>query len=269
ISLSGISTTYYRDFAIVESACSEARYIVLNASNNMDTPQQATAYVSLPLQFKAYFTYRVNPTLDPEYPNMLEINYRSLNLGGFASPRLTSVVLKANGQIWDSSGDIWTDDYGDVFTKLVDRDGGTFNIEVIATNDDGDKYIYRRTVEIPAIPSGQPPKEPQYPPPPQTTLWAKVSAGTQCTAYGPECSCQLVISLNGLDLTTGTYPVTQAVLKVNGEVWHDSGGLLVTQYQHVVERTVNCGETYNMELTVNNSLGQTITSNVSITTPSP
>ena len=114
-----------------------------------------------------------------------------------------------------------------------------------------------------------PPLPPDEPPPPQTTLYAAMAASAQSTSYGPECSSQLSISFDGKDLTNGDYPVIHVVLRVNGQVWHDSGSISETHYHRTEQRTVNCGQTFNIEVTVTNTLGQTVTSTGSITTPVP
>jgi len=63
--------------------------------------------------------------------------------------------------------------------------------------------------------------------------------------------------------------VTRVVLRVNGQVWHDSGSVSTTQYHQTVQKTVGCGETFSIAVTVNNSTGQTATSSGSLTTPVP
>ena len=51
----------------------------------------------------------------------------------------------------------------------------------------------------------------------------------------------LSISFDGKDLTVGSYPVTSVMFKVNGDEWHNSGGISQTNYHMVVNRTVDCG----------------------------
>lgn len=143
-------------------------------------------------------------------------------------------------------------------------------MEVIGTDADGNKYTYRETIRIPVgTPPDEPPDEPPAPPAPQTTLYAAFASQAECTASPQGCSCNLAISFDGKDLTAGDYPVTRVILKVNGQVWHDSGNMTVTQYHQVVQKAVNCGAIFNIEVIVTNSIGQTITSTGSITTPVP
>ena len=53
------------------------------------------------------------------------------------------------------------------------------------------------------------------------------------------------------------------------QVWHDSGSISVADYHQTVHKTVNCGTTFSIQLTVNNTVGQTATSSGSLTTPTP
>ena len=263
-SWSGTPTTHYQNSTSVEgSGCEKTPLIQLVATNSKGETITTTKE-AMPFPVTALFLYQVVFFPGEEkWPWRLGVDYKGYALHSVSDSPLTSVVLKANGQVWDSSGTISDDLYEGSFSKDVDREGGTFNIEVTATNANGDKATYRETVKIPAAPGGEPP-------PPQTTLWAKVSAGAQCTAYGPECSCQLVIAIHAVDLTTTVpFPVQNVVLKVNGEVWYDSGSILAKDFQHSIQRTVNCGEMFDIVLTVKNTLNQTVTSTTSIITPVP
>jgi len=268
-SWSGTPTTHYQDSTLIEgSGCDKTPVIQLAATNSQGEKITNTKE-AMDFPVAAVFLYQL--VFRPgggEYPWRLDIDYQ----GHAFDSTLTNVVLKANGQEWDNSGTISTDSYEDSFSKDINRDGGTFNIEVIATNDNGDKATYRETIQIPAAPGGDPPEDPEYPPPPpppQQTLWAKVSAGAECAAYGPECSCQLIITINAQDLTSGTFQVRHVELKVNGEVWHDSGPIMMTAYNTFVQETVNCGESFDIELTVKNTLDQTVIATTSIITPIP
>ncbi|MEW6034199.1 MAG: hypothetical protein AB1603_05040 [Chloroflexota bacterium] len=66
----------------------------------------------------------------------------------------------------------------------------------------------------------------------------------------------LTIKLTGRDLTGGKAPLRRVVLRVNDEVWHDSGDINQTTYESSVQRTVAAGQTFRMELTVTNEHGQ-------------
>ena len=144
--------------------------------------------------------------------------------------------------------------------------GQIYRVEVTGTDADGNTHTYRETVEIP---EGAPPEEEPIPPSPQQTLYAAVAASAHCTSSSEACSCQLSVSFDGKDLTGGTYPVTEVVLRVNGQVWHDSGSISVTNYHQVVQQAVGCGIACNIQLSVTNSIGQTATSSGSLTTPTP
>ncbi len=100
-------------------------------------------------------------------------------------------------------------------------------------------------------------------------LQASLEAGARSIRDELGCRSTLTISFAGLDLTGGSYPVTNVVLKVNGTVWHDSGSISTTHYQNSVSREVGCGETFAIEVTVTNQIGVTTTATKSITTPIP
>jgi len=262
-SWSGTPTGHYQDNTAIESDCEETRVIELKATNSKGQTKTTTKEALIP-PLNTHFGYGILDYPDGgECQMQLFIEYEANDLTTPNNP-ITNVVVKANGQVWDSSGPISTGHYEDSFMRLVGC-GHTYNIEVIGTDADGNKYTYSETVEIPS-PSPEPPDEP---PPPQTTLYVAFAASAHCTSSGPECSCQLSISFDGNDLTVGTYPVTKVVLRVNGQVWHDSGSISQTTYHQTEQRTVNCGETFNIEVTVNNTIGQTVTSTGSITTPTP
>jgi len=111
-------------------------------------------------------------------------------------------------------------------------------------------------------------EEPQDEPIPtvQETIDVSFEGGGQCTATQSMCSCNLSISVEGKDLTGGSYPVTNVTLTVNGDVWDDSGSISETQYTKTVERTVDCDMTFNIEVTATNSIGQTRSRTGSVST---
>ncbi|MFC1938893.1 hypothetical protein ACFLWM_01910 [Chloroflexota bacterium] len=244
---------------LLASGCSEVRVLQLTATNDSNQTETAAKEIRIP-PLSTHFTYDIqDATGEGDCQVRLSINYQAVDLSTPENP-ITNVVVKANGETWHNSGSISSLQYENSFNKLVGC-GQTFRVEVIGTDTDGNTYTYRETINTP--------EEEPPPPPPQTTLYSAMAANAQCTAAGPECSCQLSISFNGKDLTNGDYPVTHVVLRVNGQIWHDSGSISTTLYNHVEQRTVNCGETFNIEVTVNNTLGQTVTSTGSLTTPVP
>ena len=254
-------TEHYQEEIFLGSDCSEVRVLQLIATNGSSQTKTTNKEVTIP-PLSTHFTYGfIDSSNGEDCQIQLFVEYQADDL---TTPDnlMTNVVVKANGEVWDNSGTLSTDHYENEFMTLVDC-GETYTIEVIGADADGNTYTYRETIEIPS------PEPPDEPPPPQTTLYAAMAASAQCTSSGPECSCQLSISFDGKDLTGGTYPVTKVILRVNGAVWHDSGSISQTNYHHVEQRTVNCGQTFNLELTVNNTLGQTATSTGSITTPIP
>ncbi|UCG53899.1 MAG: hypothetical protein JSV32_04630 [Dehalococcoidia bacterium] len=106
-------------------------------------------------------------------------------------------------------------------------------------------------------------------PPPQETIYVSFDGRGQCTATQSMCSCNLSISIEGKDLTNGSYPVTNVTLTVNGDVWHDSGSISETSYIKTIEKTVDCDKTFDIEVTTTNSIGQSISSTGSVTTARP
>ena len=129
-----------------------------------------------------------------------------------------------------------------------------------ATEKAGIPRVYAYFALIPEEPQDEPL------PPIQQTLDVSFDGRGQCTATQTKCSCNLVISVEGKDLTGGSYPVTNVTLTVNGNVWDDSGSISETHYTKTVERTVDCDKTFNIEVTATNSIGQTVSSTGSVIT---
>ena len=105
--------------------------------------------------------------------------------------------------------------------------------------------------------------------PPTEVLLVSFAASAESVSDESGCRSTLMISFDGRDLTDGDYLVTQVIVEVNGEVWHDSSSISTVHYQNSVGGQVGCGETFNIEVTANNEKGQTATSTGSITTPVP
>lgn len=100
-------------------------------------------------------------------------------------------------------------------------------------------------------------------------LAAGLEAVAESTLDESGCHSTLTITFTGQDLTEGSYLVTNAVLKVNGVEWHNSGTISTTYYEHSVSQQVGCGETFNIEVIATNQYGLTSTAHKSITTPIP
>jgi hypothetical protein len=100
-------------------------------------------------------------------------------------------------------------------------------------------------------------------------LIAGLEASAQSIRDESGCRSTLTISFSGQDITGGSYPVTNVVLIVNGQVWHDSGSISTGYYQNSVSKGVGCGETFNIEVTATNAIGLSATATKPITTPSP
>lgn len=110
---------------------------------------------------------------------------------------------------------------------------------------------------------------PEVEPPAEEVLYAGFEASAESVLHEPWCTSTLSIFFEAQDLTGGAYPVTEVILKVNGEVWYDSGTISTVLYQDSVSEEVGCGETFHIELRATNENGQTVTSTGSITTPVP
>ena len=102
------------------------------------------------------------------------------------------------------------------------------------------------------------PEPPSEPVPSVVEISTSLDANGQCWASQSFCSCNMVIVIEGTDLTDGSYPVTNVSLTVNGANWHDSGAISETHYSRTVERSVNCDAEFNIEVTAINSIGQTV-----------
>lgn len=263
---SGTPVANPKDDMLFESDCGETKEIKLQAINENGDSVTVTRQAAIP-PLETLFSYDIVEVESGEDCQMrLLINYSASDLTVFDSP-LESIVVTGNGDVWESFGGLSATNFNRLYDRYVNC-GHVYRIDVTATDADGNMYSYRRTVTIPEPPE-EPPDDTPEPPPVQTTLYGAMASSAQCTAYGSECSCQLSISLDGKDLTVGSYPVTRVILEVNGSEWHDSGNISQTNYHQVVTRTVDCGATFNMVLTVENTIGQIVTVTGSLTTPIP
>jgi len=257
---------HYKKEASLDSGCLEVHVIQLKAINKDGQTKTTTKEAKIP-PLSTHFEWGVLDALgEGDCQMQLIINYQAVDSGTPENP-VTNVVVKANGATWQNSGNISSLWYEKSFVKLVDC-GQLYRIEVIGTDADGNKYTYRKTITIPEAEPEEPPPPPP-PPTPQTTLYAAYAASAQCSGSGLECGCQLTISFDGKDLTVGDYPVKRVILKVNGTNWRDSGDITKTHHHDSVTKTVDCGQTFNIELIVRNSIGQEVKSTGSITTPGP
>lgn len=268
----GVPTSHYENSDSIEWGCNEVHTIGVTAGNTEGQTITTATEVRIP-PLETDFTHNIVEVPEEWCHMLLTIDFRAVDKT-LADTPITNVVVKANGKEWYNSGDISTD-YLDKppITKEVTC-GQTYIVDVIATDADGNKYTYSRTVKIPIEIPPQPPPEEPVPPVPQNTLYVAFAAQANCSSSGEECSCNLSISFDGKDLTVGDYPVKRVVLKVNGSVWHDSGTIIPGSadskvYHRTAQKTVSCGVTYNIEITATNSIGQTLTSTGSITTPVP
>jgi len=211
----------------------------------------------------ADFTYRFEDIPGEDCRILLVVNYQAVDLTIPNSP-ITNVVLKGNGELWKDSGKISADLYQHSLQKEV-LCGQVYTIEVTATDADSNKYTYREEV---TIPTPQPPDEP--PAPPQQTPYVAFMAQVHSTGTQEECSSNLTVSFDGKDLTGGEYPITSVKLKVTGPSGtreYDSKPISNPEHHDTKSWSgLDCGETFNIEVTVTNSIGQTATATGSITT---
>ncbi len=98
-----------------------------------------------------------------------------------------------------------------------------------------------------------------------------IAMSAESISDGSSCTSTITISYSAtMTGGEGLLTITSVVLKVNGEVWADSGGLLDTDdFHNVVSRQVGCGQTFDAELIVTTSHGDVATNAASLTTPIP
>ena len=255
-----IKMLYYDKSVSRNVSCKDIKVIEVDAVNNKGRKLTVTREFHIP-PLGSHFTYGFLDTQTEECLMLLVIDLQGVSFS--TENEIVNVVLTANGTEWFNSGDIATDDYEKTVSKEVGC-GHIYQIDVIATDSAGNKYTYRETVIVPDRELQDQPLPPVEPPPAQETLYVAYAANAQCTQTMEKCDCILVISCEGKDLTGGDYPVTRLVLKVDGSVWEDSATTLITK-----QKTVGCGTTHSIEVTVYNSAGQTVTTTGTITTPVP
>jgi hypothetical protein len=269
----GVPTEHFQDSTLKEVACHGGSTLQLKATNAEGEEFPVTKDFQLP-PLAADFTYRFVDIPGQDCRILLVVEYQAVDLTIPNSP-ITNVVLKGNGELWKDSGKVLADHYQYSFQREV-LCGQVYTIEVTATDADGNKYTYRDTVTIPTPqPPDEPvePDEPPAPPPPQQTLYAAFMAQVHSTVTQEGCTSTLSVSFDGKDLTGGEYPITSVKLKVTGPGFmrtYDSKP--VSNPEHHDSKSwsgLDCGETFNIEVTVTNSIGQTVTSTGSITTPIP
>ena len=263
----GVPTGHYQESTLKDVACRGVYTLQLKATNAEGQEFTVTNDFHLP-PLAAHFTHRFVEIPGEDCRIMLIVDCQADDLTIPNSP-ITNVVLKANGQLWKYSGKISADHYQYSFQREV-LCGQVYTIEVTATDADGNKYTYRDTV---TIPTPQPPDEPDQPPAPQQTLYAAFMAEVHSTVNQQGCSSNITVSFDGKDLTGGEYPITSVELKVTGPGFtqkHDSKP--VSNPEHHATKSwsgLACGQTFYIEVKVTNSIGQTVTSTGSITTPIP
>ncbi|MFC1917096.1 hypothetical protein ACFLXH_00380 [Chloroflexota bacterium] len=102
-------------------------------------------------------------------------------------------------------------------------------------------------------------------------LNAPISMSAESYSNDSSCSSTITIAYSAtITGGEGLLTIASVVLKVNGETWGNSGGLLVTDsFSNTVSRQVGCGQTFNAELIVTTSHGDIATTTASMITPIP
>jgi hypothetical protein len=269
----GVPTAHYQKSTLKEVDCEGKSTLQLKATNTEGQEFTVKKDFHLP-PLVASFADRFVDIPGEDCRRLLIVDYQASDLTIPDGP-ITNVVLRGNGQLWKDSGKILADHYQYSFQREVLCEQ-VYTIEVTATDADGNKYTYRDTVRIRAPePPDEPaePDEPPAPPPPQQTLYAAFMAQVQSTVTQEGCSSTLTVSFDGKDLTGGEYPITSVKLKVTGPSGtreYDSKPISNPDHHDTKSWSgLDCGETFNIEVTVTNSIGQTVTSTGSITTPIP
>jgi len=100
-------------------------------------------------------------------------------------------------------------------------------------------------------------------------LWLHLALAAESYGHDSVCDGSLLIvsySTNVVGLEGIT--VTGVVLKVNGEVWDDSGSISTRDYHNSIERDgLPCGKTFTVEVIATTSDGVAHSNQDSLTTP--
>ena len=110
--------------------------------------------------------------------------------------------------------------------------------------------------------------EPELPPV-EETLAAHLEGHAESFYEPPFCDSFFDVFFEVEDLTQGLYPITEVVLTLDGDVWHDSGPITEGYYSDSVGGGAECGETIDIELVAMNLAGQSVVITESMTMPTP
>lgn len=192
----------------------------------------------------------------PDCQFFITISFEGKDLTG--KTPITHVVLTVNNVVWHDSGNISTKDYQNVVQKEV-ASGRPYDLSLTVTNINGQSVTAIKEIILPACPE----------PVAEAVLKCEFSAAITCQSSGGICTCTIKIIYDAIDLTGGQRPVTNVILKVNGEVWADSGKISVVRYDNTVTRTVSCGGSFFIGIIAVNATGQSVTCSKTLTAPSP
>ncbi|MFA5055052.1 MAG: hypothetical protein WC562_02620 [Dehalococcoidia bacterium] len=147
-----------------------------------------------------------------------------------------------------------------IIASLTDRwqrtTTSSLAIEVVppdAGGEDGAPHVTPTSTPTQAVATATPTF---VPPEPEEVLYGYLYIYTECAYMDEQCvSCTISADFYGQDLTAGEYPVTNVMLKANGQVLHDSGTISETLYEGSASLSAVCGQSYNFELRVTNDIG--------------
>jgi hypothetical protein len=278
----GIPAEHYQHSTLKEVLCTGSHSIRLEATSTVPEERgikqiTVTEDVELP-PVSAQFTWDLQDIPGEDCRKWLVVTFEAHDLSG-PDKGLDIVSLRANTAYWYWK-EGWNQEHHPRYTVRKEVFcGQIYLLELVATDVDGNKYTYLREVTIPTPqPPDEPaepdePDEPPAPPPPQQTLYAAFMAQVQSIVTQQGCSSTLTVSFDGKDLTGGQYSITSVKLKVTGPGFtqtYDSKPVQNPNHHDTKSWSgLACGHTFNIEVTVTNSIGQTVTSTGSITTPIP
>jgi PKD repeat protein len=104
-------------------------------------------------------------------------------------------------------------------------------------------------------------------PPVEETLWAGFESHAESWLDPPFCESFFDVFFEVEDLTGGIYPIIEVVLRIDGDVWHDSENISEIYYSGLVDGPAYCGEIKEIELVAMNLIGQSLVVTDSITMP--
>ncbi|MFH1003807.1 MAG: C13 family peptidase [Chloroflexota bacterium] len=206
-----------------------------------------------------YWTYPDDVFDSANVSTDMDLQVSVLDLTGGDYP-ITGVTVKLGGYLVLDSGGISLLEYTGTTPKIEVKPGDTVDIEIVALNLAG------------SLTAGETITVPEPPEPVIKTGQLSIPLGMSAESVGTETECTSSVTVSYSATLSGDFniTVTRVVLKVNGEVWADSGAIATDNYHNSVGRSgLSCGQTFNAEVIVTTSDGETHSNSGSITTPVP